>query len=306
MRPRSPPITRRNAVVISPTGGVLEGRDDIQRIYQVWFTAFPDLRFTERDLLIDGDRVVLIMTIVGTHAGDFFGLPASGRQVRAVCAFVYTLQDNQIVHERRILDFTGVLVQVGVLRAKPATGPVAGEPESARITPSQVDVCHRSPCTHRRRLARPPRRPNPIVDGSAKRWIAFQRGRSRRNAGPAGGRGAARSHGSDCHYLVATALGVEVRGAPQFHVASAVDLARSTGALGDVPTAVRLVHFHLLNGVVSLAGNVVITMLLTGVAGLDPISSNLIAIVGCSFVNFAASNAMVFSDVVARAGCART
>ena len=111
-----------DAVVISPTGGVLEGRDDIQRIYQVWFTAFPDLRFSERDLLIDGDRVALIMTVVGTHAGDFFGLPASGRHVQFACAFVYTLKGNQIVHERRILDFTGVLVQVGVLRAKPAAG----------------------------------------------------------------------------------------------------------------------------------------------------------------------------------------
>lgn len=111
-----------DAVVISPTGGVLEGRDDIQRIYQVWFTAFPDFRFTERDLLIDGDRVALVTTLNGTHAGDFFGLPASGRRVQAVCAFVYTLRDNQIVHERRILDFTGVLVQVGVIRAKPAPG----------------------------------------------------------------------------------------------------------------------------------------------------------------------------------------
>ncbi len=35
-----------DAVVISPTGGVLEGRADIERIYQVWFTAFPDLVFT--------------------------------------------------------------------------------------------------------------------------------------------------------------------------------------------------------------------------------------------------------------------
>jgi steroid delta-isomerase-like uncharacterized protein len=111
-----------NAVVISPTGGVLEGRDDIQRIYQVWFTAFPDLRFSERDLLIDGERVALVMTFAGTHAGDFFGLPASGRQVKATCAMLYTLNGAQIVHERRILDFTGVLVQVGVIRAKPAAG----------------------------------------------------------------------------------------------------------------------------------------------------------------------------------------
>jgi steroid delta-isomerase-like uncharacterized protein len=111
-----------DAVVISPTGGVLEGRGDIERIYKVWFTAFPDLFFKERDILIDNDRVALIMTVEGTHAGDFFGLPASGRRVKFVGAFVYTLRDGQIVHERRVLDFTGVLVQVGVIRAKPAAG----------------------------------------------------------------------------------------------------------------------------------------------------------------------------------------
>ena len=110
------------AVVISPTGGVLEGRDEIQRVYQIWFTAFPDLKFDEYDFLIDDDRVALLMTVSGSHAGDFFGLPASGRHVQAVCAFVYTLRNGHIVHERRILDFTGVLIQVGVLRAKPAAG----------------------------------------------------------------------------------------------------------------------------------------------------------------------------------------
>jgi steroid delta-isomerase-like uncharacterized protein len=111
-----------DAVVISPTGGVLEGREEIQRIYQIWFTAFPDLQFTEYDFLIDDDRVALLMTVAGSHAGDFFGLPASGRRVQAVCAFFDTVKEGAIVHERRIFDFTGVLIQVGVLRAKPAVG----------------------------------------------------------------------------------------------------------------------------------------------------------------------------------------
>src|SRR5262245_43457893 len=111
-----------DSVVISPTGGVLEGREEIQRVYQIWFTAFPDLQFNESGFLIDDDRVALLMTVAGSHAGDFFGLPASGRRVQAVCAFIYTLKDGVIVHERRILDFTGVLIQVGVLRAKPAVG----------------------------------------------------------------------------------------------------------------------------------------------------------------------------------------
>jgi steroid delta-isomerase-like uncharacterized protein len=111
-----------HSVVVSPTGGVLEGRAEIERIYRLWFTAFPDLTVSMNDLLIENDRAVLVIDIAGTHAGDFFGLPATGRRVQVAGAFVYQLKDGQIAHERRILDFTGVLVQVGVLKAKPAVG----------------------------------------------------------------------------------------------------------------------------------------------------------------------------------------
>ena len=109
-------------VVVSPTGGLLEGRPAIERIYQLWFTAFPDLALSTPNLVVEGDRAVLLVDISGTHAGDFFGLSATGRRVQVPGAFVYTLKDGQIEHERRILDFTGVLVQVGVLKAKPAAG----------------------------------------------------------------------------------------------------------------------------------------------------------------------------------------
>jgi len=109
-------------VVVSPTGGVLEGREDIERIYRVWMTAFPDLVFLHEDLLVDGDRVALLCRVAGTHGGEFFGVAPTGRHLEIPAVFVYRLEDGLIVHERRILDFTGVLVQVGVLRAKPAGG----------------------------------------------------------------------------------------------------------------------------------------------------------------------------------------
>ena len=111
-----------DGVVVSPTGGVLEGREEIERIYRLWLTAFPDLVLTVTDVLIDGSRAVLLVNVDGTHAGDFLGLAATGRRVHFVGALVYTVKDNLIVHEQRILDFTGVLVQVGVLKAKPAAG----------------------------------------------------------------------------------------------------------------------------------------------------------------------------------------
>jgi hypothetical protein len=34
--------------------------------------------------------------------------------------WVCTLDDGRIVHERRLYDFTGMLMQIGVLKAKPA------------------------------------------------------------------------------------------------------------------------------------------------------------------------------------------
>lgn len=106
-------------VVVSPTGGVLEGRDEIERVYRVWLAAFPDLQVKSEELIIDGDRVVEIAHLSGTHAGEFFGAAPSGRRIGVAAAIVVTIKDGEITHERRILDFTGLLVQVGVLKAKP-------------------------------------------------------------------------------------------------------------------------------------------------------------------------------------------
>jgi len=107
-------------IVVSPTGGVLEGRHDIKHIYDVWFRAFPDLTFTTEDLIVDDQRVALLGRASGTHLGEFFGMTATSRKIELACVFIYRLEDGLIAHERRILDFTGLLVQVGVLRAKPA------------------------------------------------------------------------------------------------------------------------------------------------------------------------------------------
>jgi predicted ester cyclase len=111
-----------NGIVVSPTGGVLEGRAEIERIYRVWFTAFSDFAFTAEDLVIEGDRAALLARVSGTHTGEFFGMPSTGRRMNLACGLFYRFEGAFIAHERRVLDFTGLLVQVGVLRAKPAGG----------------------------------------------------------------------------------------------------------------------------------------------------------------------------------------
>ena len=56
----------------------------------------------------------------------------------------------------------------------------------------------------------------------------------------------------------------------------------------------RLASFHALNGIVSFAGNVAITVGLVR-TGWNPVLANLVAIMTCSLVNYAAGHFLVFS-----------
>jgi steroid delta-isomerase-like uncharacterized protein len=104
----------------SPLAGSASGREAIVRATGAFFSAFPGAVVSEEAPIIDGDRVAIVAEIAGTHVGEFLGVPPSGRAFRFPVSFVLDLRDHQIVHERRFYDFTGLLVQVGVLRAKPA------------------------------------------------------------------------------------------------------------------------------------------------------------------------------------------
>jgi steroid delta-isomerase-like uncharacterized protein len=108
-------------VVESPmAGGSVTGTAAIAQLYEALFKAFPDATLTTEELVIDGDRVAQVATLTGTDTGGLLGLPASGKPFRAPVLILVTARDQQIVSERRIYDFTGLLIQIGVLRAQPA------------------------------------------------------------------------------------------------------------------------------------------------------------------------------------------
>jgi steroid delta-isomerase-like uncharacterized protein len=100
--------------------GELNGREAIAASYASLFRNFPDWVFTSETMLIDGDRVAQPFEATATHASEFMGLPATGRHFRIEGVRLHTLKDGLIQDEQRIYDFTGLLIQVGVLKSKPA------------------------------------------------------------------------------------------------------------------------------------------------------------------------------------------
>jgi steroid delta-isomerase-like uncharacterized protein len=108
-----------DCVIESPSGGVHHGRAAAERVLRSVIDALA-VKMHQDALLIDGDSVAQILTIEGTDDGQFLGLPPTGKSFRVPAVFLYDLKDGQIARERRIYDFTGLLMQVGLLKARPA------------------------------------------------------------------------------------------------------------------------------------------------------------------------------------------
>ena len=111
----------RECVVESPlAAGAIHGGQALSKVHQALFDAFPDLKLTLDTIVIEGDQVAVSYVMNGTHTADFMGLAPSGKPFRVPVITVSTVADGFIVAERRVYDFTGMLIQIGVLKARPA------------------------------------------------------------------------------------------------------------------------------------------------------------------------------------------
>ena len=113
-----------DAEIVSPMFHTKRGESEIEASFQDVFKIFGDVSMQIDDVVIDTQpeagevRAVLIMTSHATHRGEIFGLAGSGRRVETQMMFAFRFAGDRIASERRLYDFTGVLVQLGVLKAK--------------------------------------------------------------------------------------------------------------------------------------------------------------------------------------------
>ena len=61
--------------------GEIHGRDAIRERAEMLLAAFPDFHLERIELLIDGATHADRWIMTGTHLGELFGIPPSGKQV---------------------------------------------------------------------------------------------------------------------------------------------------------------------------------------------------------------------------------
>lgn len=93
--------------------GMPLGLEGAIAVHETTLLGMPDYHTTIEDLIAEGDQVVARVTMTGTHTGDFWGIPPTGRQVHLTAIYIVRIADGKIVEHWGEEDGMKVLKQLG-------------------------------------------------------------------------------------------------------------------------------------------------------------------------------------------------
>ncbi len=97
--------------------GPIAGPEGMRALVAQYRDAFPDLQVTIEEQIGEGDRVVTRWTARGSHEGEFWGIPATGKQSTVTGVTISRVADGQVVESWTNWDALGLLQQLGAVTA---------------------------------------------------------------------------------------------------------------------------------------------------------------------------------------------
>ncbi len=98
---------------VSATGE--KGIDMFQKPLMALLKAFPDAQWTINEMLVDGDKVMVMQKITGTHTQTFQNIDPTHKTVANTGVAVYTLKNSKIVSHWIQTDRLSFLQQLNVI-----------------------------------------------------------------------------------------------------------------------------------------------------------------------------------------------
>ena len=94
-----------------------QGPQAVSQLISMYRTAFPDTKLAIEDQIAEGDRIVTRWTATGTHRGELFGMPATGKQAKVTGIFIDRVIDGKIAESWGEFDALGMMQQIGAIPA---------------------------------------------------------------------------------------------------------------------------------------------------------------------------------------------
>ena len=103
-----------NIKAITADGDIV-GIDAFKAYYNNYLTGFSDAEFNIVDIFGQGDKIVKHWNFKGTHDGDFFGIPPTGKKIDLIGTTLVLMKDGKILQEQDFFDNYSLLSQLGLL-----------------------------------------------------------------------------------------------------------------------------------------------------------------------------------------------
>ncbi len=105
----------KDVVVLGTSEGDLAGLENFKAYYSNYVIGFSDAEFTIVDIFGQGDKIVKHWNFKGTHDGDFFGVPATGKRVDLSGTTLVKMKDGKIAAEQDYFDLLSFYTQLGLM-----------------------------------------------------------------------------------------------------------------------------------------------------------------------------------------------
>ncbi|MDO3679346.1 ester cyclase [Paenibacillus ehimensis] len=81
-----------------------ESKEGLKQFAAKILEAFPDKRYTVEEVIAQGEKVLVRMTVKGTHTGMFFGTSPTGNTIDVTLYRQYRVVDGKIAEHRGWID----------------------------------------------------------------------------------------------------------------------------------------------------------------------------------------------------------
>lgn len=89
-----------------------QSKDGLKKFAKTILEAFPDKRYTVEEIIGQGDKVLVRMTVIGRHQGMFFGVAPTGNTIDVTLYRHYRVADGKINEHRGWIDMVTMWHQI--------------------------------------------------------------------------------------------------------------------------------------------------------------------------------------------------
>lgn len=95
--------------------GLPSSLEGYKQHHNMLWAAHSNIHTSIEDMIAEGDKVVMRFRWVGTHTGEFLGIPPTGKQITNTGIIIYRLAGGKIVDQWDEKDLLGVMQQLGIV-----------------------------------------------------------------------------------------------------------------------------------------------------------------------------------------------